>query len=319
MHPTRPWCPSCYLEARALNVPPWDALYSYLRTSKVCIWHRQKLLMCCAECGRGQRFLPKFPFLDFCEHCGSDLAKQEETLRPDDASSYEANLWIARAAVDMVDWLGREHSLSAENFVRNVQRLMDEHFSGKEQPFALRLGLAASSPKNWVKRGSAPTWSSLVDLGHRLDIPPAQLCSSEPALTDPQYWRLLPAAGLDKPHFRPNEEVLVRVRSELAKRLNLQDPASGLPLEGLPRLAKRLQVSLGVLKRNFPDECAQLIAQRNDSLQARRVTADRERAQRLSDAKAAVAELGLPPTSRNLKRTGHLKVSDVVSASNSTP
>ncbi len=230
----------------------------------------------------------------------------------------DAKLWIARAAADMVDNISRGQSISADNFVRNVQCPMDKHFGGKEQPFATRLGLAGSSPKNWLKRRSAPTWSSLVDLGHRLDIPPAQLCSREPALTDPQYWRQLPAASLDKPHVRPSADVLAQVGSELAKRLRPDCSTGALPLEGLPRLAKRLRVSLGVLKRNFPDECAQLIAQRVESLRVRREAADHERAQRMSDAVAAVTALGIPPTVRNLKQTGHLKVSDVTSPSKPT-
>lgn len=230
MHPTRPWCPECYMEARAREVAAWDALYSYVRTSKVCVWHRRELLLCCTKCGLGQRYLPKFPFLDFCEHCGADLAKQGDEPRPREEDLADAKLWIARAAVDMVDNICRDQSMSADYFVRNVQRLMDEHFRGKEKPFALRLGLAGSSPKNWVKRGSAPTWSSLVDLGYRLDIPPAQLCSPDPALTDPQYWRQLPTASSDKPHVRPSSEVLVRVRSELVKRLGLHDVGAGLPL-----------------------------------------------------------------------------------------
>jgi len=315
MHSTRPWCPDCYMEARAREIPAWDPLYSYVRTSKVCVWHKRKLVFCCAKCGLGQRYLPKFPFLDFCEHCGADLAKQGGTPLPEEAALDEANFWIARAALDMLASIGRDQSMSAANFARNVRRLMDEHFRGKEQPFALRLGLAGSSPKNWVKRGSAPTWASLVDLGYRLDIPPAQLCSPESPLTDPQYWRQLPAASLDKPHVRPSAQTLTRVRSELTKRLELPDVGTGLPLEGLPRLAKRLQVSLGVLKRNFPGECARLIGQRLDAMRARRVIAEGERAQRMSTAVAALSKMGLPLTSRNLKQTGHLKVSDVVSPS----
>lgn len=315
LHPTRPWCPECYLEARERDVPAWDPLYTYLRTTKICAWHDCDLNLCCRECGKGQRYLPKFPLLDHCEQCGCDLAKQRSGKAECDLQSVDAKRWIARAALDMIDCLSRGHGLTGENFVRNVQALMDAHFAGKKKPFAQRLGLAGSSPKNWLKRGSAPTWASLVDLAYRLDIPPAQLCSHEPSLTDAQYWRQLPSASMDKPHVRPSEQVLARVRAELHDRLELEHAEHILAVEGLPRLAKRLQVSLGVLKRHFPEECAKLVAQRTDMVKAQRSANDVARAQRMSDAVAAVAERGMRPTSRNLKQTGHLRVSDLVALS----
>lgn len=319
MHLVRPWCPDCYLEARARDVPAWDALYTYVRTSKVCAWHKRPLLLSCSKCGSDQRFLPKFPFLDFCERCGADLAKQEGAPPPWDQSLTETNLWFSQAALDMVDSLTRDRNMSAKDFAGNVQWLMTRHFGGKEQPFARHLGLAGSSPKNWLKRGSAPTWASLVDLSFRLDIPPGELCSSEPTLTDPQYWRQRPPASLDKPHIRPSPEALVRLRSALADRLELEDTGSGPLPEGLPRFAKRLQVPLGVLKRHFPDECAQLIERRITVLRARREASCISKSQRMADAMATLSAKGLTVTSRNLRRTGQLKVSDLVAGALKAP
>lgn len=312
LHSTRPWCPECYLEARERSVPAWDALYTYLRTTKVCVWHGGPLVFCCVKCGMGQRYVPKFPFLDYCECCGADLAVPLAGQANDDHRQREAKQWIARAALDMIDKLSRDTELTVAKFSGNVRALMVAHFQGMARPFALHLGLAGSSPKNWLDRGSAPTWSSLVDLAYRLDIPPAQLCSAEPALTDPQYWRQLLPASLDRPHVRPSADCLARVQAELQRRLELEDFEDILQIEGLPRLAKRLQVSLGVLKRNFPEECARLVAQRSRILRAKQAATNGARAQRMSAAIAVVAEKGLPLTSRNLKSTGHLWVSDLV-------
>ena len=314
LHPTRPWCSECYREARERGVPAWDPLYTYLRTTKVCVWHGRPLRFCCSVCGMGQRYLPKFPFLDFCERCGADLATLDVDDSGDDFQLLEVKQWIARAALDMIDNLSRESELTSANFANNVRALIQTHFHGMERPFATRLGLAGSSPKNWLKRGSTPTWSSLVDLAYRLDIPPAQLCSVEPALTDPQYWRQLPPASLDRPHVRPSADDLARVRAELLRRLELEGVEDILQLEGLPRLAKRLQVSLGVLKRNFPDECSRLVAQRAQVRSEMRAATAEGRAERISAAVAVVAEQGRPLTSRNLKETGHLRVSDLVTS-----
>jgi hypothetical protein len=321
MHQVRPWCSDCYLEARQHAIPAWDALYTYARTTRVCVWHQKQLQFACSRCKMGQRYLPKFPFLDYCEHCGADLTDQPKHPFPDN-DALEVNLWMARAALDLIATLGRDETPSAENFAKNIQGLMDQHFAGMERPFAKKLGLAGSSPKNWLKRGSTPTWSSLVDLGYRLDIPPACLGSAEAALTDPSYWRQRPAMSLDKPHVRPTQQTIEVVKAELATRLAQQDSSSVPAPEGLPRLAKRLQVSLGVLKRHFPEECAKLIAQRKAVLRTRVDTEAKAKTERVAAATAAVVSQHRRTTSRSLKQTGLVKVSDLVPTpkrSTSTP
>ena len=313
VHKTRPWCPDCYLEARAQGIEAWDPLYSYLRTTEVCVWHKTVLLLCCKQCGRGQRYLPKFPFLDRCEHCGTDLAMQRQPAAPEDQPLEDERLWAARAATDLIVALRRDQDLAVRHFVANLSMLADHYFDGLASPLANRLGLASASLQNWLRRGNAPTWASLLDLGYRLDIPPAQLGSAEPALTDPQYWRRRPPLCLDRRHIRASEDLLNRAQSELKEEPRLLESRNGFTLEGLGRLAKRLQTDTSMLKRHFPTECKTYIATRRELLLALNERADQARMARLKAAVQAVTAMGLPLTIRNLKQTGLLKVSDILS------
>lgn len=311
MHPFRPWCADCYLEARSHDVPAWDPLYSYVRTSKVCIWHELPYMFACRKCSRGQRYVPKFPFLDLCEHCGADLASQMPDEQLDDRL-LEEHLWFSHAARDIISHMRNGHDLTAENFAHNIRALMDMHFNGKERPFAVRLGIAGSGPKNWTKRGSAPTWTSLVDLAHRLDIPPSRLGSAQAALTDPQHWRHGAATVLDQPHLRPPIDLLRRIKAELLKEPIFCESGHKFTVEGINGLAKRLNVGVALLKRHFPEECKLSIAKRKKLRTLLGMANLEERDQRLHAAAAAVTAQGLPLTERNLKRTGLLRVNDLV-------
>jgi hypothetical protein len=118
--------------------------------------------------------------------------------------------------------------------------------------------------------------------------------------------------SLDKPHVRPTQQKIEVVKAALAARLALEDSSSAPAPEGLPRLAKRLQVSLGVLKRHFPEECAKLIAQRKALLRTRVDAEIRAKTERVAAATAAVASQDRRATNRSLKQTWLVKISDLV-------
>ncbi len=104
-----------------------------------------------------------------------------------------------------------------------------------------------------------------------------------------------------------------RAQSELKEEPRLLESRNGFTLEGLGRLAKRLQTDTSMLKRHFPTECKTYIATRRELLLALNERADQARMARLKAAVQAVTAMGLPLTIRNLKQTGLLKVSDILS------
>lgn len=314
LHQVRPWCSECYKEARQRNIAAWDALYTYPRTTKVCAWHEIPLSFACPQCLRAQRFVPKFPLLDFCEHCGADLTMVQVGAIPTEGQLRE-QLWIARSALDIIKVLGSDKKLAVSHFFDNIRLLMETHFGGQEQAFARRLGLAGSSPKNWLKRGSAPTWASLVDLGYRLDVPPSHLGSAELTLTDPEYWRVLPTQSLDRPHVRPSPSKLKEIHKALKLRLRIKQIDSAHSLEGVRQIAKRLGVLPSTIKRHFPREYAQVIEQRSSLFSTLRVHRNRQKESRITAAIMATKASRRAITTRNLKKTGMVKVSDVVTGS----
>jgi hypothetical protein len=138
------------------------------------------------------------------------------------------------------------------------------------------------------------------------------LGSAEAILTDPQYWRYRPAAALDRPHLRPDDALLKRVLAELRKEPVVKEKGRTYTVESLKNLAKRMRIGVALLQRHFPEEAKKSVDQRKRLRALIRMDGVREREERLRAATAAVTAQGLPLTERNLKRTGLLKVSDLV-------
>lgn len=311
MHTERPWCPSCYLEARRAGSPVWDPLYTYARSSTVCVWHEKGLRFSCLHCKRGQRLIPRTPFLDLCEFCGADLAAQPHPSDGEQASTKD--LWFARAFMDLIEAMGRCEVLSAANFLRSVIAIRDTHFGGGTRTLSVGLRLAKSSAKNWIERGSRPTWMSLVDLGWRLDISPTQLVGSSLSLTEPSLWRIDDAQVLDREHRRRTVLELRRLGRMLRQivRGEIDEIPSGV---GLRAIARRLGVTPGFLGRKFPQTAQAVINQRKEQQEALAARRDSEKIARIETVRAALAGQGLPDTTRNLRRIGGLSVSELIEA-----
>jgi hypothetical protein len=219
---------------------------------------------------------------------------------------------MANAATDVVDALALPGKLNAENFVINVEAIKREHFAGEARAMAKALGLAGSSPKNWLVRRSRPTWASLVDLCYRLDVPPAQLASTETILTHPTFWRAVPAKALDKPHVHLSPKKLRRIEFSLLQLIARGEAADERGNQPLPRIAKTLDTSTSMLKRHFPKECAILVRLRRARQSESARLNEAKRAERIAGAVQMTISQKKPPTVRNLKRTGLVRASDVI-------
>lgn len=307
----RPWCPECYREARARDIPAWDPLYTYVNTTTVCVWHQAVLRVECEKCGAAQRFVPRLPFLDLCERCGADMAMQSSSPLKT-GRTLNDELWFARAAMHLIETLESGVPLSADNFAKNIQLLINQHFDGNRQQFAKKLGVAGSGPKNWIDRGSHPSWASIADLGFRMEIPPTQLATSDLPMTDPIYWRYADRLVLDAPHIRPAIETLGAAREALncAIKMARADPTS-LP-DSIEVITQKVGVRRSLLKRHFPEECKALVKLRSSAVQHLALKAAAERSRRLASAVQDIAASGKLPTSRRIKLQKGIKISDVI-------
>jgi hypothetical protein len=221
-------------------------------------------------------------------------------------------LWFSRAAMHLIETLQSGVLLSANNFARNIQLLIDQYFQGNRQQFAKKLGVAGSGPKNWIDRGSYPSWASIADLGFRMEIPPTQLAAADLPMTDPTYWRYIDPLVLDSPHIRPAAETLEAARAALNQSINMAraDPTS-LP-DSIEVITKKLGVRRSLLKRHFPEEFSVLVNLRSSAAQYLSQKANAERSERLALATRDIVASGYSPTSRRLKLQKGIKMSDVI-------
>lgn len=312
MHRWRSWCPTCYLEDRSQGISAWDPLYTYARSTNVCVWHLRPLRTNCDACHKPQRPIPNIPYLDLCEYCRSDLAIQAHPEVPPNVNmKYE--LWAAASFMSVLDAMDQGVGLSAMSFVQNIVTIRDTHFFGKTRTMSCSLGLAKSSIKNWIERQSRPTWLSFVDLGWRLDMPPAQLSSANLSLTDPTYWRVRDPQVLDSPHRRRSDADL----RELEHRLREMSTGNDLSFSvdgGLTAASRVLCVTPGYLKRQFPELANAIVTARDATLKSRSALLKQHRLSRIELARRTLATEGINPTSRNLRKTGLLSVSDLIEA-----
>jgi hypothetical protein len=221
-------------------------------------------------------------------------------------------LWFARAAMHLIEMLHSGVPLSADNFAKNIQLLINQHFDGNRQEFAKKLGIAGSGPKNWIDRGSHPSWASIADLGFRMEIPPAQLAATDLPMTNPFYWRYFDRLALDAPHIRPATETLDAVHEALNSAIEMAKIVQTLLPDSIEVISKKVDVRRGLLKRHFPDEYMALVNLRSSAARYRALKAAAERSERVASAVQDIANSGRLPTLRRLKLQEGIKISDVV-------
>ncbi|WP_041389018.1 hypothetical protein [Polaromonas sp. JS666] len=212
----------------------------------------------------------------------------------------------------LIETLQSGVQLSAHNFAKNIQLLIDEHFGGNRQQFAKKLGVAGSGPKNWIDRGSHPSWASVADLGFRMEIPPAQLATADLPMTDPTYWRYANRLLLDAPHIRPAAETLDAAREALNSAIKMARANPTLLPESIEAVTKKAGVRRDLLKRHFPDEFATLAGLRSSAAKSLALRNAAERSERLASAMQDIATSGKMPTSHRLKLQSGIKISDLI-------
>ena len=176
---------------------------------------------------------------------------------------------------------------------------------------AKQLNIDVSCLKNWLDKGSMPTWKSLVDICCRLNTPPSQMAGPGRVLTDPAFWRQLPRKTLDQSHSPPTKEKLDEVRL-VVERVLAQVVNAGELATSAKDVQRQAGVSQGVLTRYFPSERNHLLDRRKKSRALLAAARIKDSTDRLASAAEKLAERGKSVTDRNLKSTGLVKVSDLI-------
>lgn len=309
LHKIRHWCPQCYLDARLTNIPAWDPLYWAPSTTTVCLIHETSLQKTCPTCTKVQRHLPKFPFLDFCEYCGADLAfKGEASCEP---QQLDERMWFARAALELIESQAGT-SLSRENFSSNLRNAITTHTAGKTSQFAKMTGINLCSLRNWQHAASAPTWSNFMDVSYRLNVPPAQIADQSAVFFDSTKFNCNPSLQLDKQHNHLPKKKLEEARNAFTQLLNSPIDVWTFRRDTIFGILKRFDICYQTFQRNFSDLFEEFSKKRKEADECRKGLTRAARLKRVRSARMELADKNLTPSVRNLKDSGMVKVSDVV-------
>jgi small nuclear ribonucleoprotein (snRNP)-like protein len=309
LHKIRHWCPQCYLDARCADIPAWDPLYWSPSTTTVCVIHKTALQKTCPECTKVQRYLPKFPFLDFCEYCGSDLTSMDELLC--EPQQLDERMWFARGALELIQ-SQHEISLSRENFSSHLSDAINMHSAGQLGLFAKITGIKPWSLRNWQLTSSAPTWSNFMDVSYRLNVPPAQIAGRGAIFFDATKFNCNPTLQLDKQHNHLPKKKLEEARNAITKLLNSPINVWTFRRETIFGILKQFDICYQTFQRNFSDLFEVFSKKRKEAAEIRKGLSRTARIERVRSARIKLEDMSLTPSVRNLKKSGMVKVSDVV-------
>lgn len=158
------WCPCCVGEM----VGSHDDVYRPLAWSfdlyRVCVHHGMQLQDTCGHCGRVQPFIPRYPDLGRCDHCGGMLANSAQQ-----ESSSRLDRWVSKAISDIVQHLSAlDGAATASRFVA-FMKLAVVHFSdGNRAEFCERIGMRPWALTGWLSGGERPTLPQLLSVCYGL-------------------------------------------------------------------------------------------------------------------------------------------------------
>lgn len=245
------WCPCCVGEMMESRDDVYRPLAWSFELYRVCFRHGIRLQEACDNCGRAQPFIPRYPDLGRCDHCGGMLAKSEQ-----DRSTSRLDHWVSMAICDIVQHLpALDETATVSRFVAFMKLAVQRFSDGNRAKFCERIGMLPWALTGWLSGGDRPTLPQLLSVCYGLGIMPNKLFLSEPeTILSSIVLRPVP----EKLFGRAKRPLLgVRVRRKLAKHLDaiINDSED---VRSLPTVAKSLGVTRSCLKYWFPEEYASI-------------------------------------------------------------
>ncbi|MDA8254101.1 MAG: TniQ family protein [Betaproteobacteria bacterium] len=245
------WCPCCVGEMVESRDDVYRPLAWSLGLYRVCIRHGVQLQDTCGHCGRPQPFIPRYPDLGRCDHCGGMLASSEQ-----DRSTSRLDLWVSKAICDIVQHLPTlDGTATASRFVAFMKLAVTRFSDGNRVEFCERIGMLPWALTGWLSGRVRPTLPQLLSVCYGLGIMPSKLFLSDPEAVLSDMGDILRSVP-EKLFSRVKRPLLgVRVRRKLAKDLDaiINDPED---VRSLPTVAKSLGLTRSCLKYWFPEAYA---------------------------------------------------------------
>jgi transcriptional regulator with XRE-family HTH domain len=253
------WCHRCYQNRRELSIdedetPIFDDLYWSFKHSEYCIEHHCTLSSKCGHCFHKQPFISHKVEPGYCHHCRGFLGKAPSIDIGDDSEAIElAMAGLSRHDVFLRSGIPSEN-ISISVLAQNLRQLADRFGEDGITLIAGACGVSGTTYSDWCRAKHNLNVESLFMLIDGLGLPTvgslfideAEFCSMvSPHLSRQFQFRT-------KKHYDSALPEITR---------NLNAIISGnRPSESRAAIAKRFNVSVGMLENAFSEELEKISA-----------------------------------------------------------
>lgn len=258
------WCPCCVGEMMETGDDVYRPLAWSFDLYRICVRHGTQMVDACGHCGKAQPFIPRYPDLGRCDHCGGMLTDGERLI-----STSRLDRWVSKAIADIVQHLPMFDETVTANRCVTVMKLVVERFAnGNRAKFCERIALRRWTLTRWLSGGERPTLPQFLSVCYGLRIMPSKLLLSEPTdlvLSMQDNLRPVP----EKLFGRRERPLLgIQQRRKLIQELAgiINDPDD---VRSLPQVARSLGLTRSCMKYWFPEEYV--------SMQDKHIAANRKR------------------------------------------
>jgi transcriptional regulator with XRE-family HTH domain len=261
----------------------------------------------CPRCFSEQRAIPQLPVPWLCQHCGYDLyARRLSSTERKRRTPTNRQLWYARSVEKLIERSCANGERIQEGCVSAaIDRLVNQHALSSVSILGEKLNINTRYLKSWHSGISRPTLQSLADLCYRIDVPIDKFLLDSDVLTSPDMWR-----HLSKPHFIESTRLGDRMRKEIKATLRrfISNPPKVPP--SVTDIAAQFDLSHTTLRSHFPEEYE--ILKKRASLWRQKCSDENQRVRlrNLCIAVKALADAGVYPGERQLRKSELLIASD---------
>lgn len=299
----RAWRPNCYAEQAAGGGAPYDLLLWMILPVKVCPRHRRPLTESCPDCKRRiwpvlSQYLP-----GFCPYCrvwlGDRDKKPASVVTTSVINDLDYELWVANHIGAVI---AASPALSAaparQNVITAVNHCCNLLMEGNSRMVARLLGVANTTPRNWLSGEAIPPLKTLARIGYLSKVPLLNLLTDPVSVLEQISKHPVEIIESQTERIRHLHRVNIiscqKVREQMEAAL-IEVPPPSL-IEVARRLGYRHQTTLRV---KFPELSKKITANYRKSeeylsgLQAKRAEAER-RLDKKSQKKVLKQELNQP-------------------------
>lgn len=221
---------------------------------QVCIEHQVPLTGACPLCHRVQPFIPKFPDLAACDHCGGSLVT---TKAYGAITANPSKVWVAKAVGGMVSRNSAPGFNPTVGFFRAfVTHQVAGAADGNRAKYCRHLGINIHGLNGWLNKDQHPSIGQLLTFCHGADVMPSEVFGSP---LRSHAARLPGGSALRITKRRPSPRLSGQGRASVRQQLQEQlDTKAG---RSLSEVAREAGVTPGYVRYWFPELASQLCGQ----------------------------------------------------------